>query len=224
MGPRADAGRAARIVLALGILQSAAITAAPLAPAELAAACAQAEGPAHCGRKIEEIQLKRLPNLATRDGASLKVSLYPTGVATFTDTEAMDGGRSWALWDFMSEINAVVLFATDGAKSFFVLLQRTNGRHFDLPNEPRISPDRARLVTADFCASNCVNELGVWRVTKDGVQKELSWKPPQPWDDAGATWKDSGTIVVEYTPVGGTVAASLERRLADAGWRRHDAP
>lgn len=224
MGLRAGAGMTARNALALGFLNSVAILAAPLSPDELAAACAQTEGPAHCARKIEDVQLKRLPNLAARDGETLKVSLYPTGVATFTDTEALNGGRSFALWDFVSEINTVVLFATDGGNASFVLLQRTNGRRFDLPAEPKVSPDRMRLVTADFCASNCVNELAVWRVTKDGVQKELSWKPPQPWDDAGVAWKDAGTIVVEYTPAGGTTASTLERRLTDAGWRRADAP
>ena len=224
IGPRACASQAARIALALGLLQSAALVATPLSPDELAAACAQTEGPSHCARKVEEIQLKRLPNLATRDGAALKVSLYPTGIATFADTEALNGGRTYALWDFVSEINAVVLFATDGSDNSFVILQRTNGRRYGLPAEPKVSPDRARLATADFCPSNCVNELAVWRVTKDDVFKELSWKPAQPWDDAGVSWKDVGTLVLEYTPAGGAPASTLERRLTDPGWRRADAP
>jgi hypothetical protein len=167
---RACADTAARIALALGFLHATAALAASLSPDELAVACAQTDGPAHCARKVEEIQLKRLPNLAVRDGDTLKVSLYPTGVATFTDTEARNGGKAFALWDFVSEINTVVLFATDGGNASFIALQRTNGRRVDLPAEPKISPDRTRLATADFCASNCVNELAIWRVTKDGVQ------------------------------------------------------
>ena len=221
---RACAGTAARIALALGFLHAAAALAASLSPDELAVACAQTDGPAHCARKVEEIQLKRLPNLAVRDGDMLKVSLYPTGVATFTDTEALNGGKAFALWDFVSEINTIVLFATDGGNASFIALQRTNGRRVDLPAEPKISPDRTRLATADFCASNCVNELAIWRVTKDGVQKELAWKPAQAWDDAGVTWKDAGTLVVEYTPAGRTDGLTLERRLTDPSWRRVDAP
>ena len=38
---------------------------------------------AHCGRLIEEKQLKRFAGLATRDGDYLRVSLYPRGEATF---------------------------------------------------------------------------------------------------------------------------------------------
>jgi hypothetical protein len=168
--------------------------------------------------------LKRLPNLATRDGGTLKVSLYPTGVAMFTDTEALNGGKSFALWDFVSEINTVILFATDGGNASFIALQRTNGRRIDLPAEPKVSPDRTRLATADFCASHCVNELAIWRVTKEGVQKELAWKPAETWDDAGVAWKDAGTVVVEYTRAGRADGATLERRLTDASWRRIDAP
>jgi hypothetical protein len=224
MAVRACAGAAARIALVLGFLHSEATLAAPLSSDELAAACTQADGPAHCARKVEEIQLKRLPNLATRDGDTLRVSLYPTGTTVFTDTEALHGGKTFALWDFVSEINTVVLFATDAGNSSFIALQRTNGRRVDLPAEPKVSPDRTRLATADFCASNCVNELAIWRVSKDGVQKELFWKPDAAWDDAGVTWKGPGTVVVEYTAAGGAPAATLERRLTDPSWRRVDAP
>jgi len=220
---RSCAGLAARITWALGVTVSGALIAAPLSSDELAAACAQTEGQAHCARKVEAIQLKRLPNLAVRDGDTLKVSLYPSGTATFTDTEALNGGRSFALWDFFNEINTVVLFTTEADNSSFVVLQRTNGRRFDLPAEPKVSPDRQRIATADFCASNCVNELAIWRVTKDGVHKELSWKPAEAWIDAGVAWKDAGIVVVEYTRAGGA-AGTLQHRLTDPAWRRHDAP
>lgn len=209
--------------LALAVLGLSA-AAAPLSPEELAAACAGAEGSAHCARRVEELQLKRLPNLAVREGSTLKVSLYPTGVVNFTDTESLHGGRTFALWDYLSEINAVVLFTTHEGNASFVLLQRTNGRPTGIPAEPRLSPDRARLATADFCASSCQDELAVWRVTRDGVRKELVWKPAQKWDDAGVTWKDAETLVVEYTPAGATAGATLERRLSDPGWRRQGAP
>lgn len=222
MRSRACTGLAAGITFVLGMTVSAALIGAPLTSDELAAACAQTEGPAHCARKVEAIQLQRLPNLAVRDGGTLKVSLYPTGAATFADTEALNGGRSFALWDFFSEINTVVLFATDGGNASFVILQRTNGRRFELPAEPKVSPDRARIATADFCASSCGNELAIWRVTKEGVQKELSWKPAEAWADAGVAWKGAGVVVVEYTRAGGA-AGTLERRLADPNWRRHDA-
>jgi hypothetical protein len=196
----------------------------PLTPDELAAACAQTEGSAHCARKVEEIQLKRLPNLATRDGASLTVLLYPTGRAIFTDTEALNGGRSYSLWDFINELNAVVLFTVDGPSVSFTVLQRTTGRKIELPAEPKVSPDRARIATADFCASSCVNELAIWRVTRDGFRKEYSWTPKERWIDAGVSWKDPDTVVVEYTREGTAGSATLERRLTDAGWLRYTAP
>ena len=193
-------------------------TATPLPPDEIAQLCAKADDSAHCGRLVEEVQLKRLPALATRDGAALKVSLYPAGTATFTDTEDLHGGRSYSLWDYLDPINAVLLYTTDGDRVAFTLMQRTNGRKVELPTEPVLSPDRRRLVTADFCLTRCTNELVVWRVTRDGIHKEYEWKPKEPWADAGATWKDVDTLAIDYTAAGAEKPGRLERRLADPGW------
>jgi hypothetical protein len=222
MVARRNAG--ARVIAALVSLCTVAAGAVPLEPEELAKVCAQADGSAHCGRLVEEIQLKRLPNLAVRDGAALRVALYPSGVATLSDTDAPVGGRSYSLWDFISEINAVVLFTTEGDDAGFTVLLRANGRKAELPAEPRLSPDRSRLVTADFCAKRCANELAVWRVTRDDIRKEYSWTPKEAWTDSVATWKDSNTLVVQYTPAGTSAPAKLERKLTDPGWLRHTAP
>ena len=188
--------------------------------AELTRLCAEADDAAHCGRMVEEVQLPRLPNLAVRDKLDLKVSLYPSGTATFTDVEAISGGRSYSLWDFMSEINAVVLYVTEGDDASFTLLQRTTGRKIDLPADPKLSPDRSRLVTADFCERRCTNEVALWRISRDGVRKELSWRPASAWTDAVATWKDAQTIVIDYTAAGASTPSSLTRKLADADWLR----
>lgn len=200
------------------LLAPVAVSAAPLTPDELKKVCEQAEDTSHCGRLVEEVQLKRLPNLATRDGVNLKVSLFPSGSVAFADTEALNGGRSYSLWDYISEINAVVLYTTDGDDVSFTLLQRATGRRTDLPSEPRLSQDRARLVTADFCATRCVNELAVWRVTRDSIQKEWIWKPPEAWSDATATWKSPDVVAIEYTVAATQTRSRAERRLSDPGW------
>ena len=130
--------------------------AAPVGPEELANLCAQSEGPTHCARLVEQAQLKRLPNLATRDGATLRLSLYPTGSAVFADTEALNGGRSYSLWDYLDPINAVLLYTTDGDTVTFTLVQRTNGRRTELPTEPalrRTGSVSSRQISARTSAS-----------------------------------------------------------------------
>ena len=212
---RARAAHAAVVLLVV-----AGARAAPLSTAEIAKLCGEAEGLSHCGRLVEAEQMKRLPGLAVRDGASLRVSLFPSGNATFTDVDASSGGTSYALWDHLSGIDATVVFSTRDDDTNFVLLQRASGRQTALPSHPVLAPDRQRFATADFCESRCENRLAVWQVSRDGVRRELEWQPAEPWSDAGVQWKDANTLVVEYTPAGATEPRTLERRLTDAGWVR----
>jgi hypothetical protein len=194
--------------------------AAPLPAADIARLCADAEGPAHCARRVEAEQLKRLPGLATREENTLKVTLYPSGATAFTDVDTISGGTSYALWDYLSEINAAVLWVARDDGAGFVLLQRVTGRQTPLPAEPVLAPDRQRIAVADFCPRRCENLLSVWRVSRDGVVREAQWAPAEPWTDAGVRWKNPDTLVVEYTPAGADAGKSLERRLGDPGWVR----
>src|SRR4029079_14536007 len=132
----------ARIAFAVALASLCALVgAAPLLSTEIAQLCANADDSSHCGRLVEELQLKRLPGLAVREGSTLKVSLYPAGTATLTDTETLHGGRSYSLWDYLDPINTVIFYTTDNDNVTFTVLQRTNGQKTELPNEPVLSPD-----------------------------------------------------------------------------------
>ena len=194
-------------------------TAISLAAKEIAELCANAEDQAHCGRLIEEVQLKRLPGLAARDGDDLKVSLFPSGTTIFHDSVAITGAKSFTLWDYFDWINAVVLFTTDGDQTGFVLLQRANGKQYRFAAEPTLSPDRQHLVTVDICAKICDGEVAVWRVTRDAIVKELTWKPQPPWSDASVIWIDADTIRFDYA-AGGEERRKQDRRLNDVVWSR----
>ena len=198
--------------------------AARLTPAEITATCANADGAAHCGRLIENLQLQRLPGLARRDGNVLTVTLYPAGTATFTDSDDAVNGRSYSLWDTLDPINAVVLYTTTNETTSFTLLQRRTNRRVSLPAEPVLSPDRQHLVTADICPKHCSNEIAVWRVSADGVRKELVWSPGSEWIDAAAQWKDADTLVFDYSVASSQGDAKLERKLADPAWTRLPPP
>lgn len=195
--------------------------AVPVSLDEITQLCGGGPGPENCGRRIEAVQLKRLPDLARRDGGTLSVSLFPAGSTSFVDTGAQGRERTYSLYDYLSEINAVVLYVTDGTDASFLLLQRATGRRTELPADPRLSPDRQNLVTADFCANHCSSEIAIWHVTRDGVYRTHSWRPHASWSDASATWKGDATITVEYTLAGQSASAVLERRLTDSDWARH---
>jgi len=197
------------------------VHAAPVTAARITELCAQADGPAHCGRLIEADQLKTLPNLAVRDGATLKVLLFPSGAREFVDVDSLAGGTTWSLWDYWSPVNVVVLYTTDLDRIGYATLQRTTGQVVALPAEPSLSPDRQRMAVADFCRANCDNEVSVWRIARDGISKEYGWKPDAEWSDVTLQWKGDNTVVVEFTPKGEDKARTLERRMTDPGWQRY---
>lgn len=196
--------------------------AAPLASARVAELCANADGLPHCGQLIEAEQLKSLPNLAVRDGDTLRVLLFPTGVREFVDVDTIRGSQTYSLWDYWGPINAVVLFTTNLDQTGYAVLQRATGQMTALPAEPVLAPDRQRLAIADFCAKDCNNDITVWRVSREGVRRESAWKPREPWTDVTVSWKDAATLAIEHTLSDGKTL-TLERRLADPSWTRFDA-
>lgn len=182
--------------------------------------CNDVESPAHCGRKVEAEQLKALPNLATRVGDTLKVSLYPSGTREFVDSLATDAEKSYALWDYWSPVNAVVLFVASGETISYAVLQRATGTLTAVPAEPFLAQDRQRVAIADFCPKQCANELSVWRVTREGLVRELVYKPPVAWADVTVAWKDPDTLTVTYQAPGADAPRTVERKLTAADWRK----
>jgi hypothetical protein len=182
--------------------------------------CVSVEGPAHCARIVEAEQLKGLPDLAKRDGDTLTVRLFPSGTRLLVDSLAANNERAYALWDYWSPINAVVLFVASGDDVSYALLQRASGQLTTLPAEPMLAPDRQRVAVADFCSRKCTNEVSVWRVTRDGVRKEMTYKPPADWSDVTVAWKDADTLVLQYDPAGGGDRKSVDRKLAAGDWKR----
>ncbi|MEO6566985.1 MAG: hypothetical protein ABIO63_13255 [Casimicrobiaceae bacterium] len=198
--------------------------AAPPAPERVMALCAEVESPGHCGRKIEAEQLKSLPSLAVRDGDTLKISLFPSGHKDLVDVIVGAGARSYALWDYWSNANAVVLFISEGDRLSYGVLQRANGLLATVPAEPVLSPDRQNLAVADFCPAGCTNQLTVWRVARDGIRKTAAWSPPVPWSDVTVSWKDAETLALQYTPAGAAAGTTVNRALNAADWQRVEAP
>lgn len=194
--------------------------AAPLPAADIAALCANAEDQAHCGRLVEAKQMRRLPKIAERDGDELRVWLGPVGSTVFRDRIDIVGAKSYALWDYLPSLDTVVLFATDGDRTTFLLVQRRGGEEYRIPSEPVLAPDGRHFVTADFCAQDCENLVSIWRIGPREVRREATWAPGAPWTDVSVGWKGADTIALEYSLATEPRARTLERRLADPSWKK----
>ncbi len=194
-------------------------TAAPPTAAELSRLCGNAEDQAHCGRLVETRLLPKLKSIASRDGDELRIELLP-GSTTFRDAVNIIGARSYSVWDYVEDLESIVLFATNGDRSEFWWIQRRGGGEFRLPAEPVLAPGHRRFVTADFCPQDCENQIAVWRIDANAVRKELTFTPAEAWEDVNVTWKGANALAIEYTPANETTPRTLERRLDDPAWSR----
>lgn len=213
---------ALRRVLAVAIVAGSSLAgAAPPTPERVLELCAQVEGPAHCARLVEAEQLKGLPNLAVRDGDTLRVTLFPSGARTLVDVNTFGSARSYAIWDYWSPINAVVLFTTQGERIGYAVLQRATDQLTLLPAEPLLAPTRQQLAVADFCEGGCDNEITVWRVARDGIRKALAWKPGAAWTDVTLKWSDAAdALTIQYSLAGEDKPRTQNRKLDAPDWRR----
>jgi hypothetical protein len=196
------------------------VIAAPPTAADLAKLCGDAEDQAHCGRLVEARLLPRIKQVASREGDALRIELLPVGSTVFRDSIDIVGARSYAVWDYVDDLEAVVLFATKGDRSEFWWLQRRGGGEFRLPAEPVLAPGHRRFATADFCADGCDNEVAIWRIDANEVRKELAFAPKDAWQDASVTWKSANSVAIEYVTPDNSSPRVLERRLDDPAWVR----
>lgn len=222
MTPPSSLRGAARWVVAVALAACGSIAgAAAPTPERVIELCARADGPAHCGRLVEAEQLKGLPNLATREGDTLKITLFPSGTREFADVNTFGSARSYAVWDYWSPVNAAVLFLTEGERIGYAVLQRATNTVTALPGEPVLAPNRQHLAVADFCEKGCDNEITVWRITRDAVRKVLAWKPAAAWSDVTVKWNDAGdALAIEYTLASEDKPRTQDRKLEAPDWRR----
>ncbi len=197
------------------------VHAAPLSQERIMQLCAQTDGPGHCGRLIEAEQLKTLPSLAVRDGDKLRVTLFPSGIREFVDTTTVADVKGFALWDYWSPVNAVVMFTSDNDHVGYAVLQRATGKLTTVPAEPVLAPNRQHLAVADFCTADCTNELSVWRIARDGIRKAASFRPPEAWRDVTVSWMDGDTLNLSYSLPGEDKPRTQARRLDAPDWRRN---
>jgi hypothetical protein len=194
--------------------------ATPLSRAQLVALCADAEDQAQCGRLVEARQLRSVSRFVERDGDELRVQLSPFGLSVFHDSVNPTGATTYAVWDYLDNLDTLVLFTTRGERTGFLLVQRRGGEETRVPSEPVVSPDERHFVTADFCERACDDEVVLWRIAPNGIFKVATWRPPSAWSDVSVTWHGADAIALEYTLANESQPQTLERRLDDRSWQK----
>jgi len=57
-------------------------------------------------------------------------------------------------------------------------------------------------------------------MSREGLRRELGWKPPAGWSDVTVAWKDADTLTIQYTAPGEEKSRTQERKLAATDWKK----
>ncbi len=185
---------------------------------QFARLCTSTADPAHCGKKIETVQLRNATasQVVKREGKLLAVTIPGEPPYIFEDIDS-EAGPNVSFYAYSSGADSVVLYRARADKLDFVLLHRPTGTLTELPNEPKFNRDGRYFATADFCKEGCENRIAIWRIERRGeALRERVFTPRTAWNDADVSWGGTMRLVVDITETGKSSSINLD--VNDPRW------
>jgi hypothetical protein len=151
----------------------------------------------------EPEQIRKFAAFAKRDGETLRLRLESGFYLTLTDKQGCSNWETCTLYtfvDYLKDAGFYVVFIRYYEGYEYLMVSDKTGKQFLIPELPKISPDRKRLVAVSADDSG-YNENGVfiWRFEGDEIVSELTYKPSAPPVNEYALygfkeWKDNKTV------------------------------
>jgi len=208
---------------------------APDSSPDVAALCQGVINAYDCGRRVEQYQLGRLPQYASRTGDTLFVHLAAGRQTQFVDRSVEDETGVWyAYHAFLPTVGYHVVQVLLYEGTGYQAVGHLNGNVVTVHAPPIVSPDGRRFATAseDLEAGYNPTAIQIWRLEELGAVLEWTLEPGEgptspdndPWGPHDLRWITPTEIRVEQVRfdtetnvrrVGGEVVI----RLTNGEWR-----
>src|SRR5882762_6448733 len=144
-----------------------------------------------------EAKLQQHSHYAKRSGRTLKLTLATGKTLAFVDKPDPNGfaGVKYEFVDYVQPIDHFLVSALVHEGMAYVLIDRNNGRKFNIDEAPVFSPAFDRFITVSICDAFCPNRLQIWQI-KPKPRLEETFEPEQYWASGSAKWRDGKTIEV----------------------------
>jgi hypothetical protein len=144
-----------------------------------------------------EVKLRQYSHYAKRSGKTLRLTLANGKNLAFVDKPDPDGaaGIKYEFVDYVQPIDHFLVSALFHEGSAYVLINRNNGKKFNIDEAPVFSPAFDRLITVSICDAYCPNRLQIWQI-KPQPRLEWTFEPQQYWASGSAKWRDGKTIEI----------------------------
>jgi|GEM_PF-5995023 len=153
--------------------------------------------------KYEEIKLREFNGLVKRRGVILEFKLNNNQTARIkNETLLKDHSNANTMVEhhfvgYNKKVDCYIVANSYYEGGDFTLVSRKNGKKFHLQDYPNVSPDGRRIATVDMYDAYSNNELQIFNISDNGLNREFSLKPDEYWASGDVEWIDGDRIRVK---------------------------
>jgi hypothetical protein len=157
--------------------------------------CLAIQSSGACADAIEKHQLSRGVKGATRTAERLSITLANgKRVELRTEGDGEPGGTSYRYLQYLPAIGFHLVHVQYYEGNEYLLVSNANGSRQLVPDLPRISPDRSRLVAVSASEAYNVNGVFVYRIKDGRISPVFAHEPEEYALYTFVRWKDANSI------------------------------
>ncbi len=188
---------------------------------QLNSACRNIENSYECAQAVEKMQLPRYPQLVSRRGGTLRLTLKSGKVAELKDVN-IDGQELktvlYSFREFLPDLGYYLVHEQPYEGSAYLMVNYQNGKRYPLHDLFLLSPDRQRLATVLMSEAHNPTAIHIWRISPKKMTLEWSLEPKD-WGPTDGAWQNNDTLTFAKTNYNGTRLEMMMVRKDQTGWR-----
>lgn len=188
---------------------------------QLNRACRNIQNSYECAQAVEKTQLPRYPQLVSRQGGTLRLTLKSGKVVELKDVN-IDGQELktvlYSFREFLPDLGYYLVQEDFYEGGGYLMVNYQNGKRYSLHDLFLLSPDRKRLATVLNSEAHNPTAIQIWNISPEKMTLEWSLEP-KVWGPTDGAWQNNDTLTFAKTNDNGTRLETMMVRKDQTGWR-----
>ena len=188
---------------------------------QLNRACRNIQNFYECAQAVEKTQLPRYPQLVSRQGGNLRLTLKSGKVVELKDVN-IDGQELktvlYSFREFLPDLGYYLVQEDFYEGGGYLMVNCQNGKRYPLHDLFLLSPDRKRLATVLNSEAHNPTAIQIWSISPEKMTMEWSFDP-KVWGPTDGAWQNNDTLTFAKTNDDGVRLETMMVRKDQTGWR-----